>query len=112
MLLPPMVRNALVAGGRRSGAGQQVETCSAYYKCNKPFSGIYLVFLLYANVYITVQIYVYITVQIYHNWVGINTCTSLRNTSQLQFLFWHNEQQEEGLRNSVLEINKQKTRQF
>jgi hypothetical protein len=24
------------------------ETCWAYYKCNKPFSGIYLVFILYA----------------------------------------------------------------
>jgi hypothetical protein len=24
------------------------ETCSAYYKCNKPFSGILLIFLLYA----------------------------------------------------------------
>jgi len=23
------------------------ETCLAYYKCNKPFSDIYLVFLLY-----------------------------------------------------------------
>ena len=27
---------------------QMPETCWAYYKCNKPFSGIYLLFLLYA----------------------------------------------------------------